>query len=57
MVGDDIKADIEPALKIGMKTIHVYRGYEYLRHHAKLNIIPHVKIQKLDQIFGAIEKL
>jgi len=57
MVGDDIRADIEPALKLGMKTIHTYRGYEYLKHHANLNIIPHKKIFQFVELIPAVKQL
>ena len=57
MVGDDIKADIEPAIKLGMKTIHIHRGYEYLKHHAQLNIKPYKKIHDLSDIFQAIQEI
>ena len=57
MVGDDIKADIEPAIQLGMKSIHLHRGYEYLRHHAKLNITPDKRINELNEIFTAIQEL
>ncbi|MFX1450860.1 MAG: HAD family hydrolase, partial [Promethearchaeota archaeon] len=56
MVGDDIKADIEPALRLGMKTIHLYRGYEYLKHHAKMKIEPDIKIHKLEDLLNIIKK-
>jgi len=57
MVGDDIKADIEPATQLGLKTIHIHRGYEYLRHHAKLNITPDKRITDLNEIFTTIQEL
>jgi len=57
MVGDDIKADIEPAIQLGMKSIQIHRGYEYLRHHAKLNITPDKRINDLNDIFMAIQEL
>ncbi|MHA1649601.1 MAG: HAD family hydrolase [Candidatus Helarchaeota archaeon] len=57
MVGDDIKADIEPAIQLGMKTIHTYRGYEYLKHHAILKIQPHKKVNKLEEVVTAIKDL
>ena len=57
MVGDDIIADIKPAVKIGMKTIHIHRGYEYRVEDAKLKINPDKRIEKLDQIFDALNDL
>ncbi len=57
MVGDDIHADIAPAVKLGMKTIHAYRGYEYLPHHAQLNIKPDRKINKFEEILIVIDEL
>ncbi|NVM55442.1 MAG: HAD family hydrolase [Candidatus Helarchaeota archaeon] len=57
MVGDDISADIEPAVKLGMKTIHLYRGYEYLQHHAHIQIKPDKKITRLEDVITAVEEL
>lgn len=56
MVGDDIKTDIQPALQLGMKAIHLFRGYEYLKHHASLDIIPDRKIIKLEDLLKIIEE-
>ena len=57
MIGDDIKADIEPAINLGMKTIHLHRGYEYRHDDALLNIKPNKKIKSLDEIFKVLEEL
>jgi HAD superfamily hydrolase (TIGR01509 family) len=57
MVGDDIRADIEPAIKLKMKTIHTYRGYEYLQHHADLDIQPDKKVERFEDVPSAIEEL
>lgn len=57
MVGDDIIADIEPAISLGMKTIHLHRGYEYRHDDAELEIKPSKRIEKLDQIFDALNAL
>ncbi|MHA1146282.1 MAG: HAD family hydrolase [Candidatus Helarchaeota archaeon] len=57
MVGDDIKADIEPAINLGMKTIHAYRGYEYLKHHAELSIKADKKIERFEEIVDVVEEL
>ncbi len=57
IIGDDIYADIKPAIQLGMKTIHAYRGYEYLKHHARSKIMPHKKIHKFDEVIKAIEEL
>lgn len=57
VVGDDIRADIEPAIRLGMKTIHAYRGYEYLMHHAEAQIKPDIRIEKLEDVIGAVERL
>ncbi|MFX0135768.1 MAG: HAD family hydrolase [Candidatus Hodarchaeota archaeon] len=56
MVGDDIRTDIEPALKLGMKAIHLYRGYEYIKHHSSLDIKPDIKIDKLEDLLNIIQK-
>jgi HAD superfamily hydrolase (TIGR01509 family) len=57
MVGDDLAADIAPALKLGMKTIHAYRGYEYLHHHKTLNISPDKRIETFEDVIKAIEMI
>ncbi|HUY01255.1 MAG TPA: HAD family hydrolase [Candidatus Deferrimicrobium sp.] len=57
MVGDDLAADIVPALKLGMKTIHTYRGYEYLHHHSALNVSPDKRIDAFEDVITAIEEL
>jgi len=57
MVGDDINADIKPAAELGMKTIHAYRGYEYLQHHAQLNVTPNKKIDKFEDVVQTIDEL
>ena len=57
MVGDDIRADIEPAIALGMKTIHIYRGYEYLTHHAQTDICPDIKLSKFENLIGALKDL
>ncbi|NHI91275.1 MAG: HAD family hydrolase [Candidatus Lokiarchaeota archaeon] len=54
MVGDDIRADIEPAIFLGMNTIHLHRGYEYRHDDINQRISPSKKITRLDQIFEAI---
>ena len=40
-----------------MKTIHIHRGYEYIRDHAKLNITPNKRITDLNEIFTAIQEI
>ncbi len=57
MVGDDIHADIKPARELGMRTIHAYRGYEYLQHHAHLKIKPDKQVDKFEDILTAIDQL
>ena len=57
MVGDDIHADIEPSVKLGMKTIHAFRGYEYIQQHAQLKIKPDKKINRFEDVIDAIEEL
>lgn len=57
MVGDDVTTDITPAIELGMKTIHTYRGYEYLQHHAEMKIYPDKVIKKFNDIIKAIEEL
>jgi len=57
MVGDDVTTDIEPAISLGMKTIHAYRGYEYLMHHAEMEITPDKVISKFEDLIQAIEEL
>ncbi|NVM03949.1 MAG: HAD family hydrolase [Candidatus Helarchaeota archaeon] len=56
MVGDDVKTDIEPALKIGMRAIHLFRGYEYLKHHSSVNIKPDRKINNLEDLLFIVEE-
>jgi FMN phosphatase YigB (HAD superfamily) len=57
MVGDDITTDIAPAIELGMKTIHTYRGYEYLKHHAEMKVDPDKVINKFEDIIQAIDEL
>ncbi len=57
MFGDDITTDIAPAIELGMKTIHTYRGYEYLKHHAELKVNPDKVINKFEEIIKAIDEL
>lgn len=55
MVGDDIQTDIKPALKLGLRAVHLYRGYEYLMHHATLNIKADKKIYKIEDLTNIIQ--
>lgn len=57
MVGDDIETDIEPAIALSIKTIHAYRGYEYLMHHAQMKIRPDKVINRFEELIQAIEEL
>jgi HAD superfamily hydrolase (TIGR01662 family) len=57
MVGDDVTTDIQPAISLGMKTIHFYRGYEYLQHHATIKLNPDKVITKFKDIIQAVEDL
>ena len=57
MIGDDVTTDIIPAQQLGMKTIHSYRGYEYVQHHATLDIIPDRKITRFQGVIEAVESL
>ncbi len=57
MIGDDVTTDIIPAQQLGMKTIHSYRGYEYVQTHAKLGIIPDRKITQFQGVVEAVESL
>lgn len=57
MVGDDIRADIEPAIQLGMKTVHAFRGYEYLQHHAEVDITPDKKVDHFEDVFFAVKEL
>lgn len=57
MVGDDVTTDIAPAIELGMRTIHLYRGYEYLQHHANIKLNPDKVIKKFKEIIQAIEEL
>ena len=57
MVGDDVTTDIQPAISLGMKTIHFYRGYQYLQHHATIKVNPDKVIIKFEDIIEAIEDL
>ncbi|MHA1379527.1 MAG: HAD family hydrolase [Candidatus Helarchaeota archaeon] len=57
MVGDDINTDIMPALKLGMKAIQLYRGYEYLKFHAEIDIKPDKRIEKLEDLIKIVKEL
>ncbi len=57
MIGDDLTTDIIPAQDLGMKTIHSYRGYEYVLHHATLDVVPDRKITQFQGVIDAIESL
>ncbi|MHA1299205.1 MAG: HAD family hydrolase [Candidatus Helarchaeota archaeon] len=55
MVGDDINTDIRPALKLGIIAIQLYRGYEYLKHHANVKIKPDKRINNLEELLEVVK--
>lgn len=57
MIGDDLTTDIIPAQQLGMKTIHSFRGYEYVMEHAQLEVVPDRQITQFQKVVEAVESL